>query len=108
LSRDPANRYIPPIPDDYDPDAYQIIKERLKPVSRNKSGDGLKTTGWNVPILPGGNYDYPNASWPQRRKITQRHLDWAIGILHYLQKDLPEPILGLAKDEFVDNNYAPL
>ena len=107
LSRDPKNRYIPPIPDDYDPEAYQIIKERLSPLPTKEGRFGWKVTGWNAAILPGGNHDYPNASWPERRKIAQRHLDWAIGILHYLQRDLPEPVWGLAKDEFADNHYVP-
>ncbi|MBC9868952.1 MAG: FAD-dependent oxidoreductase, partial [Opitutae bacterium] len=107
LSRDPVNRYIPPKPDNYDPEVYQIIKERLRSLPKAEGRFGWKVTGWNTPILPGGNHDYPNASWPERKKIAQRHLDWAIGILHYLQRDLPEPVWGLAKDEFVDNNYAP-
>ena len=107
LSRDPANRYIPPIPDNYDPEAYQIIKERLRPLPTREGRFGWKVTGWNTPILPGGNHDYPNASWPERRKIVQKHLDWAIGILHYLQRDLPEPVWGLAKDEFADNDHVP-
>ncbi len=107
LSRDPENRYIPPVPENYDPEAYQIIKERLNPLPRKEGRFGWKVAGWNTPILPGGNHDYPNASWPERKKIAQKHLDWAIGILHYLQRDLPEPIWGLARDEFVDNNYVP-
>jgi hypothetical protein len=107
LSRDPANRYIPPIPDDYDPEAYQVIKERLSSLPRKEGRFGWKDTGWNTPILPGENYDYPNASWSERRKIAKRHLDWTIGILHYLQRDLPEPIWGLAKGEFADNEYVP-
>lgn len=107
LSRDPVNRYLPPRPDNYDPEAYQIIKERLSPLPNSEGRFGWKVTGWNTPILPGGNHDYPNASWPARREIAQKHLDWAIGILHYLQRDLPEPVWGLAKDEFVDNGYVP-
>lgn len=107
LSRDPDNRYLPPRPADYDPSAYQIIKERLNLPGRGRFNENTKHIGWNAPILPGGNHDYPEASWEQRQAFAQTHLDWAIGILHYLQADDPEPVWGLAKDEFTDNGYVP-
>lgn len=108
LSRDPENRYLPPKPANYDPEAYQIIKERLYPLPDNgRFANGAKITGWNAPNLPGGNHDYPTASWERRRKIAQTHLDWAIGILYYFQQDRDEPLWGLAKDEFTDNGHVP-
>ncbi len=65
--------------------------------------------------LPGENDGWPEGDAAARAKIHQRHLDYAMGLIYFLQNDeaLPAGIRakarewGLAKDEFVDNGHLP-
>lgn len=63
----------------------------------------------------GGQFDWPDASYAKREKIYQDHLDYTLGLLHFLANDeaVPENVrkemksLGLHKDEFTDNHNLP-
>jgi hypothetical protein len=63
----------------------------------------------------GGQFDWPNGSYEQRARIYQDHLDYTLGLLHYLASDEAVPAnvqaemksLGLHKDEFADNGHLP-
>ena len=63
----------------------------------------------------GGQFDWPDASYQQRVRIYQDHLDYTLGLLHFLASDDSVPAkvrgemqsLGLHKDEFADNHYLP-
>jgi hypothetical protein len=65
--------------------------------------------------LPGENNGWPEGDATARQRIHQRHLDYAIGLLYFLQNDsaLPAPIRekarewGLAKDEFSGTGHLP-
>lgn len=65
--------------------------------------------------LPGVNQAYPEGDQDTRRRIEQKHLDWQLGLIHFLQTDpsLPEPFReqaatwGLCGDEFIDSGYLP-
>jgi hypothetical protein len=65
--------------------------------------------------LPGENQQWPEGDWGTRERIARRHLDYAMGLLYFLQNDaeLPSAIRekarewGLAKDEFADNGHLP-
>lgn len=69
----------------------------------------------NSPILPGENHVYPEADWPERERIIQRHLHFALGLMWFLQND--ESVTpaarekfrqwGLPRDEFADNGHVP-
>jgi hypothetical protein len=59
----------------------------------------------------GMNYDYPEASYEQRKEIIKAHEEYQKGLLYYVANDprIPKEIhtemqnWGLAKDEFTDN-----
>jgi hypothetical protein len=63
----------------------------------------------------GGNYDYPNASYAEREKIWQAHVDYVQGFFYFLQNDpqVPKGLhdemapWGLCKDEFTDTKHWP-
>lgn len=72
----------------------------------------------NAPIrlsLPGENYDYPDGSPAVRERIVERHRQYTLGLLYFLQNDteIPEPIRtearewGFAKDEFEETDHFP-
>jgi hypothetical protein len=63
----------------------------------------------------GGQFDWPDASYEQRARIEEDHMDYTLGLLHFLATDdaVPEKVqqemkaLGLHKDEFADNGHLP-
>ncbi|MES2505498.1 MAG: FAD-dependent oxidoreductase [Verrucomicrobiota bacterium] len=63
----------------------------------------------------GGQFDWPDASHAQRTRIYEDHMDYTLGLLHYLAHDEAVPAnvqaemkaLGLHKDEFADNGHLP-
>ncbi len=58
----------------------------------------------------GGNYDWPNASWLERERIYQDHVNYQIGVMWFLTHSdrVPEPYRselrkwGLPRDEYQD------
>lgn len=111
VTRDPANRILPDKPARYNRAEY--LNYDRKSIATN-AGPNRKSH-MNSPILPGENHDYPEADWPTREKITQRHLDFALGLMYFLQNDESVPAAkrkgfrewGLPKDEFADHNHVP-
>ncbi len=69
----------------------------------------------NTPILPGENHAYPEGDWPTREKIFQRHTDFCLGLIWFLQNDESVSASqrakfrewGLPKDEFADHGNLP-
>ncbi len=65
--------------------------------------------------LAGENQDWPEGDWATRDRIAQRHLDYAMGLIYFLQNDAEVPPAirakalewGLAKDEFTDHQHLP-
>lgn len=63
----------------------------------------------------GGQFAWPNAGYGQRQRIFDDHLDYTLGLLHFLATDEAVPPnvqtemkgLGLHKDEFADNGHLP-
>jgi len=65
--------------------------------------------------LIGGNWNYPTASWEERKQIALEHRRYLEGLLYFISTDLriPEQIrlplqrFGHAKDEFVETGNWP-
>lgn len=63
----------------------------------------------------GGQFDWPDASYEQRASIEEDHMDYTLGLLHFLATDDAVPAkvqqemkaLGLHQDEFADNDHLP-
>jgi hypothetical protein len=70
---------------------------------------------FNAAILPGENHAYPESTWPEREKIIERHKNFSLGLMWFLQNDesvRPESreryrSIGLPLDEFPDNRNIP-
>jgi hypothetical protein len=112
VTKDPANRVLPDSPPPgYDRNEY--VKYDRKSISTN-AGPNLKSH-MNSPILPGENHRYPEAGWPEREKIIDRHKNFALGLMWFLQNDesISEKARvqfrewGLPRDEFQDNQHIP-
>jgi hypothetical protein len=71
--------------------------------------------GWNLGRPIGWNFEYPDADWFKRESIMKDYLDFALGMMFFLQNDeAVDPATralnrqwGLASDEFTDNNNIP-
>jgi len=112
LSSDPKNRRLPGKPPGYNRQEYVNY-------DRASMGTGkLKIKGkftFNRPILPGENHAYPESSWAERGKISERHKNFALGLMYFLQNDesVPEEKrkeyqqIGLPLDEYTDNDNIP-
>jgi len=111
VTSDPANRIPIPKPAGYDRGEY--VDYGRKYIAK-PSGPNHKSHV-NSPILPGENHEYPEADWDTRDRITQRHLEFGLGLMWFLQNDesvSPErrknfQIWGLPKDEYTDNGNVP-
>lgn len=111
VSNDPNNRVMVTEP----PPGYR--REEYVHYDRKGIGGGTgvnRKTHMNTPILPGENQAYPEASWAQRQKIIERHRDFSLGLIWFLQNDESMKSRwaqfrqwGLAKDEFTDNGHIP-
>ncbi len=111
VTKDPANRVmLTAPPPGYDRDEY--VNYDRKSIATN-GGPNLKSH-MNSPILPGENAAYPEASWEERQKIIDRHKNFGLGLIWFLQNDESMKSKwaqyrewGLAKDEFPDNGHIP-
>ena len=63
----------------------------------------------------GCSYEYPDASYEERRDIWMKHLDYQQGLLYFMANDPTVPLMvrrntsryGLCKDEFQNNSLSP-
>jgi len=110
LSNEEGNRRLPEKPPGYKREEY-LGYYRLGMGAGNLNGKAL----FNSALLPGENHAYPEASWPEREKIIERHRNFALGLMWFLQND--ESVssdararyrtIGLPLDEFPDNDNIP-
>jgi hypothetical protein len=110
LTRDPANRIMVRQPANYD-----------AAIAKAAAGGGFvpnlpnNKVAWNGGRLIGPQNEYPAADWPGRERISRQYLDAMLMRLWYVQNDPAAPEkerksfagLGLAADEFPDNDHLP-
>lgn len=112
VTKDPANRVMLTEP----PPGYnreEFVNYERKSIA-NSGGPNSKAH-MNSPILPGENHAYPEAGWPEREKIIERHKNFALGLMWFLQNDESVPEAkragfrewGLPRDEFPDHGHIP-
>lgn len=113
-------------PEDYDPSKYELLLRyiekkqphelnwalmHIQPMPHRKLD--INNSGPFSTNLIGGNYDYPNANYAQRKSIQKAHENHIKGFFYFLGNDnsVPEHLRiemkkwGYPKDEFVKNEH---
>lgn len=112
ICRDPAHRILlEKPPEHYNRSEFLQYTRKFLAISADIHGKN----SCNSPILPGENQEYPEGNWPTRLRIDERHRNFMLGLMWFLQNDQSIPaeqrehqrVWGLADDEFTDNNYLP-
>ncbi len=129
----PENKTPIPAPANYDRVRYRLLENWLR--EKAARGEAVKLTdivdlyarrngkfevnNKQAAIISlghfGGQFDYPDADYATRDRITADHRDYTLGLLQFLANDetVPEKLRaetrtwGLAKDEFADNGNFP-
>ncbi len=137
MTQDERNRVPVPVPANYDREDYAaliplvnagkfrsafgypgspfVLKAHLPALPNGKRDINDVSNGLVRLSLPGRNRDYPEGNLATRRRIEQEHLDWQLGLIHFVQTDfaLPEAFRkeaatwGLCRDEFADTKHIP-
>ncbi len=112
-SPDAAHRLKSP-PPGYDPARYSWAESTYFPEGRARFGTGI-IPGVNGKALTnrpfegsdhvGDNRAYILADPRERPAIRQRFMDHMLGFLYFIQTEGGSPRIGLATDEFIDNDH---
>ncbi|AXY77613.1 FAD-dependent oxidoreductase [Paraflavitalea soli] len=128
LTSNPGNLIPITQPDNYDPARYELLLRLLakKPVGDlwgflkfdlmpNQKTDINNNNAFSTDMI-GMNYDYPEADYATRKKITDQHTDYIKGLLYFIGHDprMPEHLRnlmlkwGYPKDEYTESgNWSP-
>lgn len=133
VAKDPRLQVPIPAPRRYDPRRYGLLADWLRKqaalrkrvklqdivdIYRRRNGK-FELNNKQAAIISlghfGGQFDWPEAGYAQRARIYADHLDYTLGLLHFLANDESVPAnvraemksLGLHKDEFADNGHLP-
>jgi hypothetical protein len=113
-------------PDDFDPSHYELLLRyidkkqplelnwalmHLQPMPNRKLD--INNSGPYSSNLIGGNYNYPNANYDERKIIQKKHEDHIKGFFYFLGNDPRVPAhlraemkkWGYPKDEYLNNNH---
>ncbi|MFC4807940.1 FAD-dependent oxidoreductase [Paenibacillus sp. GCM10023250] len=124
LTNVPGNRIPFPQPPNYDPDRFALLARYLRTgvwdtlglnVMMPRGKTDLNNRGGFSTDHIGANHRWPEASYEERERIYQDHVNYDLGLLYFLANDdrVPAPIRGevrgwgLPADEFVDTNGWP-
>ena len=128
LSDNPANKIEIMQPEDYDSTRYELLirllrKEPQRPFNLILKPDlmpnhktDINNNGPFSTDMIGMNYNYPEASYAERKAITKAHENYIKGLLYFIghsrrmPKHLKDEMLrwGYPKDEYTDNgNWSP-
>lgn len=113
-------------PENYDPKKYELLI-RLFEFQPNDRGIGsyfiwsrmpnrktdVNNRGAFSTDMIGANHDWPNATFEERKKIFQEHLEYTKGLLYFYTTDnrVPDTLRnfvkqwGYPKDEYLENNH---
>lgn len=124
LSNHPDNQVPFPKPENYNASDYELLarvfasgwRETFRKFDKipNRKTDTNNHGPFSTDFI-GANYDYPEASYEERKAIIKAHEDYQKGLMYFLANDpkVPEEVReemsqwGLAKDEFKDNGNWP-
>ncbi|TWT98716.1 FAD-dependent oxidoreductase [Neorhodopirellula pilleata] len=92
-----------------------VLKAHLPSLPNGKRDINDVSNGLVRLSMPGHNREYPEGDLPTRLRIEREHLDWQLGLIHFVQTDpeLPEAFRkeaatwGLCRDEFADTGHIP-
>ncbi|WP_285059307.1 FAD-dependent oxidoreductase [Pedobacter ginsengisoli] len=124
LTDHPDNRVAFPKPDGYDPLNYELLArvfqsgwnelfDKFDDIPNRKT-DTNNHGPFSTDYI-GMNYDYPEASYAQRKKIIKAHENYQKGLYYFMITDPRVPAnlqnrlktWGLSRDEFKDNGNWP-
>ena len=114
LTNQPNNRRAIEKPANYNRDLIASLYDPYRTLARGKPNSPNQKRFW-FQNFSGNSSEYATADWPKRLEIMQRHRDFALGMVYFLQND---PSLleeerrkarewGLPKDEYVHNDNFP-
>jgi hypothetical protein len=133
VAKDPALQVPIPLPENYQPRRYTLLSDWFRrldvsatPVNldavldlyRRRNGK-FELNNKQAAVISlghfGGQFGWPDADYAKRAEIYQDHLDYTLGLLHFLATDASVPPnvreemkgIGLHKDEFADNRHLP-
>ena len=133
VAKDARYKVPIPIPERYDPGRFALLAdwlrgraggERPKSLSQvldlyARRNGKFELNNKQAAIISlshlGGQFDWPEASPARRAEIYRDHLDYTLGLLHFLGHDESVPAgmrdemraLGLHRGEFADNGHLP-
>lgn len=128
LTDDPANLIPITKPDDYDSSRYELLvrlfekepdrpfNQILKPDRMPNHKTDINNNGPFSTDMIGENYNYPEATYDQRKEIIRKHELYTKGLLYFIghSSRIPGAVRnemlrwGYPKDEYTDNgNWSP-
>jgi hypothetical protein len=132
LTTDPADKLSFPRPEGYDPTRFALLKEYLKEFPAHKGRAPVVHDFFNPVEIPnhkadfnnngpvstdyiGHSWTFPEASYAEKKQITEDHLLYTTSLVYFLANDLSVPeslrtemnTWGLPKDEFEDTGHWP-